>query len=327
MCQSGCLLFDRRIAATSHWELNVSILVELPPGQYNRDAFANFNKDSGNFSPDVARAMMWMSQLAYETHVPQTISTVSGLWDLSAVKLLIEPAKSTLPVSDTRGIIAQRRGATIVAFAGTDPLIVRNWVSDFYLGRTKADVHEGFDDAAAAVWNDVKAALTAASAAGSPIFITGHSLGAALAVVTADHARRELGLASAQVYLYGCPRVGRDDFVAAYDSTFGPTTYRLVHGHDIVPTVPPPLLGFHHVGRFLACSPGAKFIASQLAPNTRSDEPLPTTGGFAGLAQQLGNLFVGLSPSRRMDVIGQLSQLLLPGIGDHLPDRYYDALP
>jgi hypothetical protein len=267
-----------------------------------------------------------MSQLAYETHVPQTITAVSGFWTLFNVKPLIQPAKSTLPVSDTRGVIAQRDGATIIAFAGTDPLILENWVSDFYLGRPKGDVHQGFKDAAAAVWDDVRTALIAASAAGSPIFITGHSLGAALAVVTADRARIEPGIARPQVYLYGCPRVCAVDAAATYNATLGPTTYRLVHGNDIVPTVPAPQLGFHHVGRYLACGPGAKFVAGQLAVNSTSDEPLPTTGGFAGIAQQLANLVVGFSPSERMDVIGRLSELLLPGIGDHLPDRYYDAL-
>ncbi|WP_441238144.1 lipase family protein [Bradyrhizobium sp. 930_D9_N1_4] len=304
----------------------MSFLVELPLDQYNRNAFANFDSASGNFDPDVARAMMWMSQLAYETHVPQTITAVSDFWTLSNVRSLVQPAKSTLPVSDTRGVIAQRDGATIVAFAGTDPLILKNWVSDFYLGRPKADVHGGFNDAAAAVWDDVRAALTAASAAGSRVFITGHSLGAALAVVTADRAHRELGIALPQVYLYGCPRVCHADAAAAYNATLGPTTYRLVHGHDIVPTVPPPLLGFRHVGRYLACGPGARFVASQLAANCNSDEPLPTAGGFAGITQHLANLFIGFSPSRRMDLVGRLSQLLVPGIGDHLPDRYYDAL-
>ncbi|TYL95634.1 lipase family protein [Bradyrhizobium rifense] len=304
----------------------MSFLVELPPAQYNPNAFANFNSASGDFDIDVARAMMWMSQLAYETHVPKTITAVSGLWTLSNVKPLIQPAKSTLPVSDTRGVIAQRNGATIIAFAGTDPLILKNWVSDFYLGRPKGDVHQGFEDAAAAVWDDVRTALIAASAAGSPIFITGHSLGAALAVVTADRARSEPGIARPQVYLYGCPRVCGVDAAATYNAALGPTTYRLVHGNDIVPTVPPPQLGFHHVGRYLACGPGAKFVAGQLALNSNSDEPLPTTGGFAGIAQQLANLVVGFSPSQRMDVIGRLSELLLPGISDHLPDRYYDAL-
>ncbi|OKO81429.1 lipase [Bradyrhizobium sp. NAS80.1] len=300
----------------------MSILVELPPDQYDRNAFAKFNKDAADFDLGVARAMMWMSQLAYETHVPDTIEAVAALWNLADVRTLIQPVKSTLPVSDSRGVIARKDGATIVAFAGTDPLNLLNWVSNFTLGRPNALVHEGFSEAAAALWNDVKAALAAAAAAGSPIFITGHSLGAAIAVVTADFARQQLQLTKAQIYLYGCPRVGLTEFVTPYDATFGKMTYRLVHGADIVPTVPPPQLDFVHVGRYLACRQGAKFDAGQLTPGTGSNEPRPD----AGLVAQLVSLFGGKSLSTRTDAVGNLSVLLPSGIGDHLPDRYYAAL-
>ncbi|MET4115677.1 hypothetical protein ABIB85_002075 [Bradyrhizobium sp. JR1.5] len=300
----------------------MSILVELPPDQYDRRAFAKFNETSTGFDLDIARAMMWMSQLAYETHVPDTINRVSPFFDLSGVKLLSQPAHSTLPLTDTRGIIASKGDATIVAFAGTDPLHLLNWVSDFTLGRPKAPVHQGFVDAAAAVWDDVKSALAAALARKSPIFITGHSLGAAIAVATVDFAREQLQLADAQIYLYGCPRVGRDDFVALYNGTFGRMTYRLVHGTDIVPTVPPPGLGFHHVGRYLACARGAKFSASQLTTNVGSDEPMAN----AGIGEQVRNLLSGVSENTRSDVVGRLTVLLPAGIGDHLPDRYCAAL-
>ena len=297
----------------------MSFLVERPPEQYDRAAFSGFNI-SNSFNLGTARAMMWMSQLAYETHVPATIDAVSRLLQLSAVSVLNKPAVAALPMTDTRGIIARKDDATIVAFAGTDPLHLLNWVSDFTLGRPHAAVHQGFQDAAAAVWNDVKDALAAAVKAGSPIFITGHSLGAAIAVVTADLARRELQLANAQVYLFGCPRVGRADFVAPYNITFGATTYRLVHGMDIVPTVPPPLLGFHHVGGYLGCASGARFGAGAIALG--SDEPMAD----AGLGAQLRGLFVGFSQNARDDTLGELTLALPPGIGDHLPDRYCAAL-
>jgi hypothetical protein len=300
----------------------VSILVELPPDQYDRQAFATFNQASTDFDPGVARAMMWMSQLAYETHVPDTVTEVAGFWGLSGVTTLIQPVRSTLPLTDTRGIVARKGDATIVAFAGTDPLHLLNWVSDFSLGRPKASVHAGFEDAAAVVWPDVRTALTAARATNSPIFITGHSLGAAIAVVTADFARQQLGLADAQVYLYGCPRVGRDDFVGPFNRTFGKTTYRLVHGADVVPTVPPPNLGFHHVGRYLTCASGGKFNAARLTPDVGSDEPMAN----AGIGEQLVSLFRGRSQNTRNDAVGQLTALLPVGIGDHLPDRYYAAL-
>ena len=303
-------------------ELNVSILVELPPDQYDREAFAKFNQATVDFDPGVARAMMWMSQLAYETREPDTIRQAAAFWGLSEVRALIEPARSTLPLTDTRGVIARKGDATIVAFAGTDPLHLINWISDFSLGRSKSSVHAGFEDAAAAVWDDVRPALTEARASQAPIFITGHSLGAAIAVITADFARARLGLAAAQIYLYGCPRVGREEFVGTYNRSFGQSTYRLVHGADVVPTVPPPSLGFRHVGRYLACASGGKFDAAGLTPAVGSDEPV-ASGGFR---EQLAGIFRGRSPNTRSDTVGQLTALLPIGIGDHLPDRYYAAL-
>ncbi|WP_027556677.1 lipase family protein [Bradyrhizobium sp. Cp5.3] len=298
----------------------MSILVELPPDRHDPNAFADFDADSDNFNLGTARAMMWMSQLAYETHVPDTITEVARIWQLSDVKRLIQPVKLTPELTDTRGITARRGRATIVAFAGTDPLHLLNWLNDFSLGLPVSPVHEGFRAAAAAVWDDVKVAITAALADNSPIFITGHSLGAAIAVITADFARDELKLGNAQIYLYGCPRAGRDVFVTPYDDAFGKTTYRLVHGSDIVATVPPPQLRFLHVGRFLACERGTKFDADELTGDFGSNEPRAD----AGLVEQIINLFGGRSQPARL--IDNLSIPLPPGIGDHLPDRYHAAL-
>jgi triacylglycerol lipase len=202
-----------------------------------------------------------------------------------------------------------------------------NWISDFYLGRPDADIHQGFEDAADAVWMDVGTAIDRCMKDGRTLVIAGHSLGAAIALVIADRARREKELQHAEVYVFGSPRVGRDDFVSRYNDRFGSTTYRLVHGKDIVPTVPPPELGFHHVGRFLHCESGQKFDQTRLRDDVDSDEPRPGNGLFSGIAGQLRDLFSGpLSPSSRMDALGRLTQLLSPSIGDHLPDRYYTAL-
>jgi hypothetical protein len=136
----------------------MSFLVELPQSEYNLNAFARF-APTGGFDNDTALAMAWMSQLAYETRLPDKISAISASFGLSEVHILQQPVKSTLPLSDTRGIIANKDNALIIAFAGTDPLKLLNWVSDFYLGQPSADVHEGFQDAAAAVWPVVGAAI------------------------------------------------------------------------------------------------------------------------------------------------------------------------
>jgi triacylglycerol lipase len=303
----------------------MSFLVELPQNEFNPDAFKQFAPDAA-CSKGNALAMAWISQLAYETRLPDKVRAVGELWDLADVRIVQQPANSTLPLSDTRAVVAGKGGALIIAFAGTDPLNLLNWVSDFYLGRPTADAHAGFLDAAAAVWPQTGAAIERCMQDGRPLFVSGHSLGAAIALATADRARGEKGLHAAQVFVFGAPRVGRVDFVARYNATFGPTTYRFVHGNDIVPTVPPSELGFHHVGRFLSCGSGAKFDLTKLLPDSKSDEPSSEDGFFGGLADRLRNLVGIPSPSARIDALGQLTQLLAPSIGDHLPDRYFTAL-
>jgi hypothetical protein len=270
--------------------------------------------------------MAWMSQLAYETRLPDKIHAIGELWHLADLRVIQHPTKSTLPLSDTRGVIATREKALIVAFAGTDPLNLLNWVSDFYLGQPTADVHEGFLDAAAAVWPEVGAAIERCMKEKRPLFVAGHSLGAAIALATVDRARGEKGLDTAQVFVFGSPRVGRADFVTRYNAAFGPTTYRLVHGRDIVPTVPPSEFGFHHVGRYLSCGSGAKFDSTQLLARSDSDEPSSGIEFFSGVAERLRNIFGTPSPTSRADALGRLTLLLAPSIGDHLPDRYYAAL-
>jgi hypothetical protein len=304
----------------------MSILVELPEDQYASKVFANFDP-LAEFNLDTARAMAWMSQLAYETRFPDKIERIATGWELGDVHILEQPTKSTLPLSSTHGVLATMKEAMIIAFAGTDPLNLMNWISDFYLGRPDADVHQGFQDAADAVWMDVGAAIERAMNDGRALFIAGHSLGAAIALVIADRALQKKKLQHAEIYIFGSPRVGRDDFVSRYNATFGPTTYRLVHGADIVPTVPPSELGFHHVGRFLQCESGQKFDQTRLRNDVDSDEPQAGKGFFSGIAGQLRNLFAEpLSPTSRIDALGRVSQLLSPSIGDHLPDRYYTSL-
>jgi triacylglycerol lipase len=130
----------------------------------------------------------------------------------------------------------------------------------------------------------------------------------------------------AQVFVFGAPRVGQAEFVARYNAAFGPTTYRLVHGRDIVPTDPPAELGFHHVGRYLCCESGERFDSTHLVAASGSDEPSSGSDFFRGVADRLRNLIGSPSPTSRIDVLGTLTLLLAPSIGDHLPDRYYTAL-
>ena len=49
------------------------------------------------------------------------------------------------------------------------------------------------------------------------------------------------------VWTFGSPRVGDVGFAEAYAKSLGASTWRVTHAHDIVPSVPIQLMGFHHV--------------------------------------------------------------------------------
>jgi hypothetical protein len=97
----------------------MSILVELPLELYNRKAFADF-RPVADFGLGTARAMAWMAQFAYECAHPDKIAAMCGAWGLRLPRIIASAPNVGLPVVQTRGIIAEGHGATILAFAGTD---------------------------------------------------------------------------------------------------------------------------------------------------------------------------------------------------------------
>jgi hypothetical protein len=224
-------------------------------------------------------------------------------------------------------LIAAGRGAVLVAFGGTDPLLLRNWVTDLLAFPNADDIHRGFAIAAEVVWPEVRAAYEQSRANGTAFFTVGHSLGGALAVIAAENLRLEFGGAVSGVYTFGLPRVGKADFARRYDGALGERTFRLVHGDDIIPCVPIALLGFRHVGRVLRCPRFGQF--KDLVPSTDSfsNEPLL---GLTVLRRALENLEVSKYRQRLQDRAARERGLafdwLPPAMGDHLPDRYLRAV-
>lgn len=302
----------------------MSILVELPEDHYSATAFAQF-APAAEFSMGTARAMIWLCQLAYEFRDRSKLERIATPWGLTRVEQFAESARTLLPVSSTRGLIAERDGALIVGFAGTDPVVLANWLTNFNARISPADLHQGFEQAAAAIWERITPELSQAHAAGRPILITGHSLGGALAIVTAERLARESGFAPTAIYAYGMPRVGGAAFAQAYNRDLGAVTYRVVYGLDLVPTVPPLELGYSHVGRRLHCGRGERFAFENLAA-PGAEEPSQASQLLATFTRGLADFLRGpLSPTERTDLLGTIYGYLPPTIGDHLPDRYFTA--
>ncbi|XP_031472882.1 lipase [Nymphaea colorata] len=76
------------------------------------------------------------------------------------------------------------------------------------------------------------------------IYITGHGLGGAFAILAATDIKSLYQSADA-VYTFGQPRVGNEQFASYYAKTL-PETYRVINFADIVPHLPATSAGYLH---------------------------------------------------------------------------------
>jgi predicted lipase len=110
--------------------------------------------------------------------------------------------------------------------------------TDFAAAGVDARFHKGFLDALASIWDPVYEAVSEEmKKEDRPLWLTGHSLGGALALLSAWlFDRRTVNVH--QVYTYGAPMVGNKVASAAFDKAFPEKIYRFVNLTDPVPMLP-----------------------------------------------------------------------------------------
>ncbi|MEB3291673.1 MAG: lipase family protein [Synechococcales bacterium] len=109
-------------------------------------------------------------------------------------------------------------------------------------------VHQGFWNALQSVWSEIRTALATVRDRQQPLYITGHSLGGALAILAAAQFA-QAGEPIQAVYTYGAPRVGNRSFQQQFNAQLQDRTFRLVNDADIVPRLPAVTLGYIHTGQ------------------------------------------------------------------------------
>ncbi len=148
-----------------------------------------------------------------------------------------------------------------VSFRGTADL--SDWLADFDAEPTAytpisgfGQVETGFQAVYQLVRKSIVDNLTTASAGCDQILVTGHSLGAALAVLAAPDIFRNMPPnIEPRLITFAGPRVGLSDFAAAFN-TLIESCFRVVNFLDIVPHVPP--APYVHVGVEIAVDSGGK---------------------------------------------------------------------
>ena len=136
---------------------------------------------------------------------------------------------------DTQAILATREKPerlAILAFRGTEASFgdIKADLNARFVYRGKQKIHNGFLKAFQVVESQIRSALR--DLPDHKLYITGHSLGGALAIVAAHEINSD---AIAACYTFGSPHVGNLEFGEDIKAPI----YRLVNAADLVPRVPP----------------------------------------------------------------------------------------
>jgi predicted lipase len=139
------------------------------------------------------------------------------------------------------GVVARKGDVSVIAIRGTDTQ--EQWLEDFRAIALPVPqgpwwMHQGFDD----VWNSIAPSLQkawdTASSANAKVYITGHSLGAAVALILGVHHPE------AFTWTFAGPAV----FSPIHGVPPAANVVRVVNPSDLVPKVPIPPL-YQHIGQ------------------------------------------------------------------------------
>jgi triacylglycerol lipase len=173
-----------------------------------------------------------------------------------------------ISVGNTQVYVAANDDHIVAAFRGTEsPTTIdglKDWLltdagnllivpegrlgTDLAAAGTGARFHQGFVRAIGDIWEPFLEAIEAEQNKNDrPIWLTGHSLGGALALLAAWLLRRKF-IAVHQVYTFGGPMIGNSDVVEAFAREFPEKVFRYVNMPDPIPKLPTISLIANHYG-------------------------------------------------------------------------------
>ena len=175
------------------------------------------------------------------------------------------------------------------------------------------------------------------------VFVTGHSLGGALATLFAAELAESVAAGAractVTMYNYGSPRVGNRAFVRRFNRAV-PDAVRVINGSDLVPTLPA-LMGYRHVdhGVRIPTGKGGALCGARDVRTRREEEESGSARSGSGsgsdgagkilqLADRLGVVgALGVDEETAADAADALASLVnADALADHFEDKYYVAL-
>jgi len=239
--------------------------------------------DPPRWDPVVAHVLATLAGYAYSD--ADTVATMAARLGLEENRCaMIAERVDAMFICSTAFLVQSRCGrVAVLGYRGTEPTNFINWLTDADVNPEKVpwrfgdapelhEIHGGFyRNVRATRWAigeklrlaiDGEAIVPPAPGAAPPLdlarlealYVTGHSLGAAMAAMFAimmetnpdyGEVRRRLRA----VYTFGQPMIGDPGFAAACGAAIGKKTFRFIHAHDVVAALPPRISGpFGHFG-------------------------------------------------------------------------------
>jgi triacylglycerol lipase len=145
------------------------------------------------------------------------------------------------PESEVFGFIAESQDKIIITFRGTRTFKDNESDQDLYqvpypFVRNAGKTHRGFTCIYQSTRNDLIGQIKTLSTT-KRLFVSGHSLGGALAVLAALDIAVNSKFENPFVYTYGSPRVGDPVFASRFNHMIT-NSIRIFNVHDIIPTLP-----------------------------------------------------------------------------------------
>ncbi len=197
------------------------------------------------FNPTITHNMARASALAYDARI-------EAKFKLDSQGYLSE----FFDCGGTQAFVAQSDSEVIISFAGIEPSKRQDWLANVRVKQTEIRlrrydykgfrVHRGFYKALQQVSRPMEKLVRSVCAEGvDKIYVTGHSLGAALAQLFAFLHLERL---SPQVYTFGSPRVFGRKAAKEYNYKIGGSSWRFQNHRDIVTRIPT-FFRYRHAGR------------------------------------------------------------------------------
>jgi len=143
-------------------------------------------------------------------------------------------------VNGAQGYLLKGADSHVLSFRGTEVTEKSDVLADLKAGKnleaSGGKVHVGFKDELNKLWP----AITVSLANIDTLYVTGHSLGAAMATIAASRIQTKV----IALVTFGSPRAGNQEFV----NSLSVTHYRVQNNCDDVTKVPFLLMGFAHHG-------------------------------------------------------------------------------